>query len=96
MKDSHDYKTGDSEQAVTEERRKFLKKAGKFALYTPPAVMILMKPSFAGNRCKGSWLGRPRGNNGIGNGIDGQPPGSPKPNDTAGIWKGHRPHQEDR
>jgi len=42
-------------------RRDFLKKAGKFAVYTPPAVMMLMKPSFAarGGGQKGSWMGRP-------------------------------------
>ena len=37
----------DPEQAVAESRRDFLKKAGKFAVYTPPAVMVLMKPSYA-------------------------------------------------
>lgn len=35
------------EAAVSATRRKFLKQAGKFAAYTPPAVMMLMKPSFA-------------------------------------------------
>jgi len=58
MKD--DYKSTDTEKAVMEARRRFLKKAGKFAVYTPPAVMMLMKPSFAGDRCKGSWVGRPK------------------------------------
>ena len=28
-------------------RREFLKKAGRFAAYTPPAMMMLMKPSHA-------------------------------------------------
>ena len=61
MKDLHQ-KTINQEDArdaeqTAESRRKFLKQAGKFALYTPPAVMVLMKPSFAGN--KGSWAGRP-------------------------------------
>ena len=37
----------DPEQTVAESRRDFLKKAGKFAVYTPPAVMVLMKPSYA-------------------------------------------------
>lgn len=33
-------------QASDEEsRREFLVKAGKFAIYTPPAVMLLMHPS---------------------------------------------------
>ena len=29
-------------------RREFLKKAGRFAVYTPPAMMVLMRPSSAG------------------------------------------------
>ncbi len=37
----------DPELAVAESRRDFLKKAGKFAAYTPPAMMVLMKPSYA-------------------------------------------------
>ena len=31
-----------------EARREFLKKAGRFAIYTPPAMMVLMRPSSAG------------------------------------------------
>ncbi len=50
----------DTEQAGSKARRRFLKKAGKFALYTTPAVMMLMKPSFASNMQKGSWMGRPQ------------------------------------
>ncbi len=45
------------EQRVAESRRDFLKKAGKFAVYTPPAVMVLMKPSYA--TVSGSANGRP-------------------------------------
>lgn len=30
---------------ATESRRKFLKKAGRFAVYTPPAITLLMHPS---------------------------------------------------
>lgn len=83
-----------SEEEVGNARRQFLKTAGKFAVYTPPAMMMLMKPSHASVMY--SVVGRPKGNNGIGNGLDGQPPGNPKPNDTPGIYKGNRPHQEDR
>ena len=53
-------------------RREFIKKVGKFAIYTPPAVMLLMHPSreaiarspgkykykFKKYRKKGGW--RPR------------------------------------
>jgi len=61
MKQHENMKGADnSEQAGSEARRQFLKKAGKFAVYTPPAVMMLMKPSFAGNTQKGSWMGRPK------------------------------------
>jgi len=83
------------EEAVGQARRNFLKTAGKFAVYTPPAVMMLMKPGYA--RMNKSMTGRPHhGNNGIGNGLDPQPPGNPKPNDTPGVHKGRRPHVEDR
>lgn len=47
----------DPEQVVAESRRDFLKKAGKFAVYTPPAVMVLMRPSYA--TVSGSANGRP-------------------------------------
>ena len=65
MKKRDDSVTQSHGDAVTGEtgadgsRRDFLKKAGKFAVYTPPAMMMLMKPSFAGGRHKGSWMGKP-------------------------------------
>jgi len=34
-----------SPESNEESRRDFLKKAGKMALYTPPAIMLLMQPS---------------------------------------------------
>ena len=34
-----------SPKSDEESRRDFLKKAGKLALYTPPAIMMLMQPS---------------------------------------------------
>jgi hypothetical protein len=46
-------------------RRKFIKAAGKLALYTPPAMMLLMQPSaHAKSSC----------NNGGGNGSEGCSP----------------------
>lgn len=54
-----DHDAKDAEKAANGNRRDFLKKAGKFAVYTPPAVMMLMQPSFASNRQKGSWMGKP-------------------------------------
>jgi len=42
----------------SESRRKFIKKAGKLAIYTPPAMMLLMQPAaHAVSSC----------NNGLGN-----------------------------
>ena len=49
-------------------RRDFLKKAGKFAVFTPPAIMMLMHPS------RNAVSKSLRGNNGFGNGGgDGTP-----------------------
>ena len=45
------------EDAAGQSRRDFLKTAGKFAVYTPPAVMMLMKPGYA--RMNKSMTGRP-------------------------------------
>lgn len=60
MKKLIDNEGVNSEETVSS-RRDFLKKAGKFAVYTSPAVMMLMKPSFASKEGqKGSWMGRPR------------------------------------
>jgi hypothetical protein len=51
-------------------RRDFLKKAGKFATYTPPAIMLLMYPS------RDAISKSIKGNNGFGNGCcDGSPNG---------------------
>jgi len=36
-----------TEQATSESRRAFLKKAGVFALYAPPAITLLTNPSHA-------------------------------------------------
>lgn len=61
------------------DRRKFLKKAGRFAAYTPPAMLMLMHPS------ANAIVRSVRGNNGIGQEkrdlFDGPPPGlADKPN----------------
>ena len=56
-------------------RRDFLKKAGKFAAYTPPAMMLLMYPS------RDAISKSLKGNNGYGNGgFDGSPNGKPDDN----------------
>ena len=52
-----------------ESRRKFLKAAGKIAVYTPPAMMVLANPSLEAMAKSGGC------NNGVGNGPDCLPPG---------------------
>lgn len=63
--------TSNPQEPVVKNRRAFLKKAGKFAVYTPPAMMMLMHPS--ANAVMKSAIGRC--NNGVGNGPDYLPPG---------------------
>ena len=74
-------------------RRDVLKKAA----YVAPALLTLSAiPSFASN---GSGLteqagearekDKEKGNNGVGNGIDPQPPGNPKVNDGPGTSPGN-------
>ena len=47
----------DPEHSVAKSRRDFLKKAGKLAVYAPPAVVVLTKPSYA--TVSDSGIGRP-------------------------------------
>ena len=56
---------------MDDSRREFLKKAGKVAVYTPPAMIALANPSLAGIAKSGC-------NNGVGNGPDCLPPGIQK------------------
>ena len=60
------------------DRRSFLVKAGQFAVIVPPAMTFLLSTTMSSQAIASS-------NNGRGNGCDPQPPGSPKPNDTAGC-----------
>ena len=55
---SEDGNLMNTEDEAVQARRDFLKKAGKFAVYTPPAVMMLMKPGYA--TINASSVGRPR------------------------------------
>jgi hypothetical protein len=57
------------------------------AAYVAPTVLTLKAiPAFAS-------YGSPKGNNGLGNGFDPQPPGEPKENDTsAGSGPGNPGH----
>ena len=59
----------DREQQEIEDRRKFLKSAGKFAAVTPPAITMLLSTSLTSGAIAASGLhGGPKGNNGYGNG----------------------------
>ena len=62
-------------------RRDFLKKVA----YTAPLVMTVgVRASYARN----AYGGGPKGNNGVGNGEDPQPPGNPPVNDGPGTGPG--------
>lgn len=55
----------------------------KTAAYVAPAIMTLkVMPTFAST-------GSGRGNNGVGNGQDPQPPGNPPVNDGEGTFPGN-------
>lgn len=75
-----------------DDRREFLKKAGTFAAVTPPAVTFLLSTSMSSQaiaKSGGGPRGGPKGNNGVGNGPDPQPPGNPKVNDGDGTGPGN-------
>lgn len=64
---------------LSSSKRKFLKTAA----YVAPAILTLKAiPSFASS-------GSGRGNNGVGNGYDPQPPGNPPINDGIGTFPGN-------
>jgi hypothetical protein len=64
----------DREQRELEDRRNFLKSAGRFAAVTPPAITLLLSTSLTSDAIAHSGIGRnggdkPKpGNNGFGNG----------------------------
>jgi hypothetical protein len=65
-------------------RRDFIKTG---TLYVAPAILTLQaRPAFAQ---QGSPANQRKGNNGIGNGVDGQPPGNPPVNDGPGTSPGN-------
>lgn len=70
-----------------EDRRVFLKSCGSFALTVPPALTILLSTSLSSPAIAKSTGGK--GNNGVGNGIDPQPPGNPPINDGPGTGPGN-------
>ncbi|WP_340268435.1 hypothetical protein [Sphingobium mellinum] len=74
-----------------EDRRVFLKSCGRFALTVPPAMTILLSTSLSSPAIAKSTggHGHVKGNNGVGNGVDPQPPGNPPINDGPGTGPGH-------
>jgi len=71
------------------DRRQFVTAAGKFALVVPPAMTVLLSTSMSSPAIAQSGGPGPRGNNGVGNGQDGQPPGNPPVNDGPGTGPGN-------
>jgi len=57
---------------IEESRREFMKAAGKLAVYTAPAMLVLMKPS---RQAIAQSISQSGCNNGVGNGADCLPPG---------------------
>ena len=74
-----------------EDRRDFLKTCGRFAATVPPAMTILLSTSLTSEAIAASTGGGggPKGNNGVGNGLDPQPPGNPPINDGPGTGPGN-------
>ncbi len=73
--------------AAEADRRAFLMKAGKFAVVVPPAMTLILSTTM--NSAAIAQSGAVKGNNGVGNGIDGQPPGNPPINDGPGTSPGN-------
>jgi len=74
-----------------EDRRSFLMSCGRFALTVPPVMTVLLSTSLSSPAIakSGGGGGRPKGNNGVGNGEDPQPPGNPPINDGPGTSPGN-------
>lgn len=68
------------------DRRQFLSAAGKFAVIVPPTMTVLLSTSMSSSAIAAS--GVQHGNNGVGNGLDPQPPGNPPINDGPGTAPG--------
>lgn len=70
------------------DRRAFLKDCGKYSLTVPPVMTVLLSTSLSSPAIAQSG-GAPKGNNGVGNGPDPQPPGNPPINDAPGTGPGN-------
>lgn len=66
-------------------RRELLKKAA----YTAPLILTLaVAPTFGSSGSGIAEKDKEKGNNGVGNGLDPQPPGNPPVNDGSGTAPG--------
>lgn len=73
---------------INESRRAVLKAGGQFAVLTPPAMTMLLSTSMNSDAVAKSGGARVKGNNGVGNLFDPQPPGDPPVNDGVGTRPG--------
>jgi hypothetical protein len=71
------------------DRRAFLQTAGKIAVVVPPAMSILLSTGMSSSAIAASGGSVVHGNNGVGNGVDPQPPGDPPINDGPGTGPGN-------
>lgn len=71
------------------DRRAFLSACGKYSITVPPVMTVLLSTSLSSPAIARSGSGGPRGNNGVGNGIDPPPPGNPPINDGPGTGPGN-------
>jgi len=71
-----------------EDRRAFLRTAGKVAVVVPPAMSLLLSTGMSSPAIAASGSFVAKGNNGVGNGVDPQPPGNPPVNDGPGTSPG--------
>ena len=74
------------------DRRAFLATCGKYAITVPPAMTVLLSTTLSSPAVAKSGGGNgkgPKGNNGVGNGVDPQPPGNPPVNDGPGTGPGN-------
>ena len=75
------------------DRRAFVTNFGKAAVVAPPVITALLSTSMSSPAIAKSTGGhkgkKPKGNNGVGNGLDGQPPGNPPVNDGTGTGPGN-------
>ncbi len=73
-----------------ESRRRFLKTAGKFAIYTPPALMVMSNANAKYMKCSVGVIRKRKRNNGYGNGDQRAPGRSFRHNQAENGPKQHR------